>query len=100
MKIPSKLKVGAHTFTVRKANARDAEKGSDYWGKTDYSNATITIDNEVQQSKMEEVLLHEILHVCFDHSGLNVKYDRGEEENIVNALSNQLYMILKVNKLI
>ena len=50
---------------------------------------------------MEEVFLHEVLHVCFSRAGLDVKYDsRDEEENIVNAMAQQLYPILKENHLI
>lgn len=101
MKIPKKLKVGAHEFEVRKVKTRDLTKGNDNWGKTGFSTLQILLDQELKQTRQEETLLHEILHVCFFQGGLCHKYkDPAEEEYIVDTIANQLYPILKNNGLL
>lgn len=98
MKIPKKLKVGQHSFKINITKARDESKGSENWGKTKFSIPTIYLDQELSLSKREETFLHEIIHICFDQAGID--RDEKEEEYLVNAITNQLYPILKANKLI
>ena len=100
MKIPKKIKVGGHQFYVKISKTRDHAKGEN-WGKTIYASCTMYVDGELVKTKLEETFIHELLHIAFDHSGLNVKYkDSQEEEDIVNRLANAFYMIIKDNKII
>ena len=100
MKIPKKLKVGAHTYNVEISKTRDEKKGDGNWGKTMYARCQIYLDEHLVPSKQEETFLHEILHVAMDQSGLNVDFDREKEEGIVNRLTAALYPILKENNLL
>lgn len=101
MKIPKKLKVGAHLFDVKVTKVKDDAKGTNNWGKTSYARCNMYLDSELSQSRLEETFIHEILHVCFDQAGLQGKYkEESEEENLVNSLANQLYPILKNNNLL
>jgi hypothetical protein len=59
VKIPEKIKVGAHTYTVQ----RDWED-TQYVGQADHAKLTIRL-GKGEQSKMEATFLHELLH-CVD----------------------------------
>lgn len=98
MKIPKKLKVGSHTYTVTIAKGDGELSEPKYWGKTDYKNCSINLKSEIPKSKQEETFIHEILHICFDQAG--IERPEPEEEYLVNSIANQLYQILKQNKLI
>lgn len=98
MKIPKKIKVGAHCYTIKITKVRDVAKGSSTWGRTTFAGCNVFLDSELAPSKLEETFIHEILHICFDQAGI-VK-DEKEEEQLVNAIANQLYPILKNNNLL
>lgn len=98
MNIPKKLKVGGHTYTVNIVKGDNALCSPQYLGRTSHNKNTIDLEEEIPDSKREEVFLHEILHICFDQGGIDREYK--EEEYLVNTLSNQLYSILKDNKII
>ncbi len=98
--IPQKLKVGGLFYTVQSVPARDTAKGYNSLGLTNHNTLEILIDNSLSKEKQELTFLHEILHTCFDHSGMNVDYEPEEEEKIVNRLSNALYMVLSENDIL
>lgn len=101
MKIPKKVRLGGHEYTVTVVKVRDEKKGSHLWGKTDLNHNTILLDTELAQSRMEETFWHEILHVCFNQAGIELeKAGEDKEEYLVNALAPQLYAVLKENKLV
>ena len=103
MKIPKKLKIGGHDFDVILKKPTDKEKGYNNWGKTFFANNEMMIDNDLSQSRQEEVFLHEILHCCFEMSGLNKELDdkkQKSEEDIICNLTAILYQILKDNNLL
>lgn len=83
MKIPAKLKIGAHTYKVQFVGELDK------CGATNRDNGTISIAKEMAQSHKEVTLLHEILHA------LNSELDH----TVLDSLAEQLYQVLSDNKM-
>ena len=67
------------------------------YGETDRYKDTIKIRTEQSPDQMRETLLHEVLHVCFDVSGLSHELEDDEEETIVRQLSPILLQALQDN---
>lgn len=90
MKIPSELKVGAHTIKVLLAPL-----GDNNYGDYDCETSTIRIDENLPQTMRESTLLHEALHVANSTLG-------GTElgHAFLDSISEQLYQILKDNNLL
>ena len=61
-------------------------------GKSDFAQAKIYINRDLPEDVMENVLLHEIMHVCY-RNGYLCKED--DEERVVEVLTNLLYPVLK-----
>ena len=61
-------------------------------GKSDFANAKIFINKDLPQDVQENVLLHEIMHICYRNGYLS-KDD--EEERVVEVLTNLLYPVVK-----
>jgi hypothetical protein len=67
MRIPRKLKIGAHTYTVQRGII-------DKLGETNRVKNTITLDNDLTGSQMDVTLIHEILRAInneLDHTFLD-----------------------------
>lgn len=94
MKIPNKLKIGGHVYSVRITSVTDEAKGSNNWGRTYHGKGKILIDKEISQTKKEEVFIHELVH-CVEHF-----VDSDSKESHVTRFSNGLYQVLKDNKLL
>lgn len=61
-------------------------------GKSDFANATIFINKDLPCQVQENVLLHEIMHICY-RNGYLCKED--DEERVVEVLTNLLYPVLQ-----
>lgn len=61
-------------------------------GKSDFAQAKIFINKDLPKDVQENVLLHEIMHICY-RNGYLCKED--EEERVVEVLTNLLYPIIK-----
>ena len=61
-------------------------------GKSDFANAKIFINKDLPKDVQENVLLHEIMHICYRNGCL---YKEDDEERIVEVLTNILYPVLK-----
>lgn len=70
----------------------DGEYCDDNMGKAKFAEAKIFINKSMPLQVQENVLLHEILHICYRNGYLN-KND--EEERIVEVLTNFLYPVLQ-----
>lgn len=99
MKTPKNIKAGSHTYSIIISKTRDDAKGSGNWGKTNLGTGKIYLDDTIMDTKREEVLLHELIHVAFHNVGLHQQYDDKQEEDIVDRIAKGLYPILKDNKL-
>ena len=61
-------------------------------GKSDFAQAKIFINKNLPKDVQENVLLHEIMHICY-RNGYLCKED--EEERVVEVLTNLLYPVIK-----
>lgn len=99
MIIPEKIKAGAHTYDVIHAKTRDETKGNG-WGKTHRADLKIWLDEALPRTRLEETFMHELMHVVYDMACLNAVVEKMEEEEIVNRLSQYLYLLLKENDML
>lgn len=92
MKIPKKLKIGGHTFTVKEVSevAIEAINTADDMGSCDLQELVIYLSADQSQSRKEAVLIHEILHA------LNPQM----KHVFLTGLAEQLYQVLKDNRLL
>jgi len=87
MKIPKKLRIGGHIYSVRMLEGwQDGEA----MATEDPNKNEITIDSELSQSKKEAKLIHEILH------GLNCSLEHG----LLDSLAEQLYQVFSDNEML
>lgn len=84
MRIPKKLKIGGHWVTVRLSG--DIEDN----GISDTEKNEIILNKRLPQSQLEATLIHEVFHFL----NTTIKHD------LLDSLSEQIYQVLKDNKLI
>jgi len=89
MKIPSSLKIGGHTISI-KMGSLDGKLG-----ESDYDKGLITIDKNSPQSIQESTLIHEVIHFLNTTLG-----DSEMGHSLIDSLSEQLYQVLKDNNLL
>lgn len=96
MKIPKKVKIGAHIYeVVFRDDMDDANLGVCRPAKL-----KIFVDSTLPQSQKEETFLHEVLHAIFHQVGLSQPRDIDGEEKQVQSIAHSLYQFLKENKLL
>ena len=98
MKIPKTLKIGGFIWTVEESE-KIANEGN-VFGSTHSRKQRIFLEPNESRQKKEHTLIHEIMHALWWQAGLNSRYKKDEnkfEEEIVDALSNGLYQVLKDN---
>lgn len=90
MNIPKKLHIGGHDFKVEIKKMEQGEAG-----QCSYNKNIITIDSDLAQSQREATLFHEIFHAINSefHSSLM-------GHAWMESLSQQLYQVLKDNKML
>lgn len=92
---PQRIKVGPLTYRVKLWKKRPADNARN-WGLCDRESCTILIHERLSRPRFREVLLHEVMHACYDTSGLTLK-DDCPEEMVVNDLSFALLGVLRDN---
>ena len=92
MKIPNSVKIGAHIFEVQMVEVVNKEMPRR--GEIDHEQNTIRLDKTMAQSKIEECLLHEIIHE------LDEELLIGLSEDALSRLSYALYGVLVDNDLL
>jgi hypothetical protein len=90
MKIPKQVKVGGHILDVIITNDGDLV-ASDTIGTTVVAKNVIYLNSNYPQSRLEEALLHEIIHNCL--------FDLQEEQDeaLVTRLGTMMYAVLEDN---
>lgn len=96
MKIPDKIKIGAHIYDI---SFRDDMDDSNF-GVCRPSKLKIFVDSTVAQSQQEETLIHEIFHAVFAAVGMSKPLNPEDEERDVQALAHMIYQVLKENDMI
>lgn len=89
MIIPSRLKIGAHIFTVIRAPLDDKT------GETDTCACTITLHNDLKDSVLGATFMHELIHACNSTLG-----DTHLGHALIDSLAEQLYAVLSDNDLL
>lgn len=100
MKIPKKLKCGGLIFEVKES--QEIANSSGTFGQTHFRQQKIFLEKSEKQQKKEQTFIHEIIHICLWQSGILARLNRIDkdlEEDIVSSIDNNLYQILKDNKL-
>lgn len=93
-KLPSKLKIGGHIFTVKQC-------GLDFCGETRFQNSEIRINKDMAQSLKESTLIHEILCHCLNTTLMGDDDKNGHMMHaVLDSMSEQLYQVLKQNKML
>ncbi len=90
-RLPSVLKIGALIYElliVPKGTLKDC------WGECNNHNQNITLERGRRRDRTINVVIHEVLHACWDTAGLP---DRCSEERAVTALANSLQQIIRDN---
>lgn len=89
MKIPKKVKVGGITYKVKRVDL--IHGGTTICGQCDCNRSAIELLNSSKKQQMEITFLHELLHTIFYHCDIE------QDEHVVEALAQALYMIIKDN---
>lgn len=74
---------------------QDANFNPDSMGRVNEKQAKIYIDKDMATDVKNNTILHELFHVLYRACGLN---EHSTEENIIEALSNQLFSVMMNNK--
>jgi len=90
-----KIKICGEEYKIQLG---DEIREDGFLGKIYLAKNLIIISKELSEDQQKKVLLHEIMHACFCNSGL--QHAQLTEELVVDALSSQLFGVLKDNKLI
>lgn len=89
MRIPDKVKIGAHWFKVEYKS--DNDDGYEHSGTRFAWQGKIRIQKDLIPSKQKSVFLHEIIHEIDWQHGLKL------QENQVESLAEGLYQVLTDN---
>lgn len=85
--LPSSVKVSGYDVTIRPMTGNE-EAYSGAGGVYEWGTVSLSLNSPPQRVAM--CLVHELLHACFDHSGLRYKYQNvgghDIEEEIVSSL--------------
>lgn len=87
MKLPSKLKIGGHIYTVKLVDPDDIQKDC---GECAVDKLEIKIKRNMPQTMQEETLIHEAIHAM----------NFGLSEESVQYLSMAFYQLLRDNDLL
>lgn len=92
-----KINIGGFDYTVEENNDI-AEQGS-LFGSTHHNSQKIFIKPNTTKQQKTATLIHEVMHVIWFNTGLRSRDNiREHEEEIIDALSNGIYQVLKDNK--
>lgn len=97
--IPTTVKVGPYDWTI--VPDHEMAQVDEVWGTTLIPSHQIRLDPQAPPARLRATLLHEVLHVVMNVSGLsfrfNDKEDRVNEESVVREVSTLLYQVIRDN---
>ena len=95
MKIPKKLKIGSHVYTIEHVNLGLTDQNTDL-GLCRATKNEITINSNpgIALSQQEATLFHEIIEA------INYNYELELNHQQITTISEAFYQVLKDNKLI
>lgn len=90
MKIPNRIKIGGHDYKVKFHDESDICSDGADCGSTNRSKGIIEINSSLMKSEQEATFFHEIFHVM----------NSIIEHDLLDSLSQQIYQVLKDNKML
>jgi len=94
MKIPENVKIGWRNYLVKMVEERRDEEGELLSGQIDFTNHIIYIDNNLNIDEQIVSFLHEVVHgIFYSHC----HSDWGDNEDLVESVSEGLFQIMKDN---
>ena len=92
MKIPKTIHYNGIDYPVKEVERLNGESA---WGLTTFKHPGICLESGLSKQRKEEVFIHELMHIAFDHCGL--EWDSKKEENAVRVWAKNMYGILSDN---
>ena len=83
------VKVGGIVYPIEIKEDFTGETGD--WGQTNFKKSKITIDSNLDKQRLNQTLVHEIVHCIFEEAGLE------QEEDKINRLGIVLHQVLTDN---
>lgn len=98
-RLPLTIEIGPRRYRVvcTPEKTRDHLLDKNIWGQIDHGASVITLDHLLAEDKRRSVLLHEVIHGCFNVAGGLSEQDRAEEETIVHRLEDVFLDTLRRN---
>ncbi|MDR9792738.1 ImmA/IrrE family metallo-endopeptidase [Aeribacillus pallidus] len=87
-KIPTKIKVGAMTYTVEIVPDLYAKRS--LYGEVTYGNQSIIIAEDISPARQFNAFMHELTHAMLFEMG---DWERSKEEQFVRSFSNMLTQV-------
>ena len=84
-----KVKIGGIVYPIEIVNDFTGETGD--WGQTNFKKSKITIDSNLDKQRLNQTLVHEIIHGLFFEAGIE------DDEDTVNRLGIVLHQVLTDN---
>ncbi len=97
MNIQKELKIGGFVFPV--IESQEVANEGNAFGSMHFKHQKIFLEPSETIQMKEQTIFHEILHAIWWQSGLSSRYRKNQpnlEEEVIDALSNGLYQVLKV----
>ena len=98
---PTRIVTGNHQWTVKYSQkalkAAIADAGETLSGYTNFGDLCITVDGNMPESRVQEILLHEVMHACLYAVGEVNDLMKGEE-GVVRPLAPALLHTLVTNE--
>lgn len=102
MKVPTKdftLRIGPFDYDV--IYSEEVANEENCFGSTHNNEQKIFLEPKRKRQKIEQTLIHEVLHACAFVSGLSYRFGRKDEapseEDVVRELSMVFYQVMKDN---
>jgi hypothetical protein len=99
--MPNQITIGPHTYTINTnqndINAENVKENAEHLGLTDTTKTTIYITLNQAPTQIQDTLLHETLHACFDLIAAKEDIDHDTEEKLVRRLAPTLLQTLQQN---
>lgn len=97
MKIPKKVKIGAHIYKID-FDSDPTNDDDSCFGCVSNRKLKIGIDSTVSLTQQEETFFHEVLHAIVYLNGISEGKD--DDEKKVQAIAHSFYLFLKENNLL
>lgn len=95
MKIPKFIQIGQVTYEIILND--NISENYEVWGTTNTKTQRIYLSETLTQERLEETLIHELLHACICESNLDyfLKKENVNGEDIISTIDSYVYQVVK-----